>query len=226
MERLLAFLPASKDIGGLLTPSGVTKKKVFFRSGALRVSSDEELDSLLSVGIHHVIDLRSEGTKKREPDPTKDDKRFTYRSFFLSAGESLPLNKEDNLRLYLNMFHAKDELLVVLLEIEKLGKGTLIHCSAGKDRTGVIITLLLLIVGASLDDINQEYLFPFDDLSSHLEHLEERKMKVVLAYYTKDPTFMIEVLKMLKEEFGSWNNYFHFLGLKDEDIKRIKEMQL
>lgn len=226
MERLLPFLPASKDIGGLLTPDGFTKKGVFFRSGTLRISKKEDLDSLLSIGIKNVVDLRSERAKKREPDPTKEDPRFHYRSFFISAGESLPLNKEDNKRLYLSMFHAKEELLPILLEIKKLGKGTLIHCSAGKDRTGTIVTLLLLIAGVSLEDINKEYLFPFDDLSDHLLSLKERNFNVVPTYYTKDPSFMMDILNSLKAEYGSFLNYFHELGLLDEDIKELKEMQL
>lgn len=226
MERLLPFLPASKDIGGLSTPDGLTKKGVFFRSGTLRISKKEELDSLAAIGIKNVVDLRSERAKKREPDPTKDDPRFLYRSFFISAGESLPLDKEDNKRLYLRMFHAKEELLPILLEIKKLGKGTLIHCSAGKDRTGAIVTLLLLIAGVSLEDINKEYLFPFDDLGDHLLSLKERHFKVVPAYYTKDPSFMMDILNSLKTEYDSFLSYFHELGLLDEDVKELKEMQL
>mgnify|MGYP002515376104 CR=1 FL=1 len=224
MNRLILSIPNFRDIGGYLSPYGKIKEGVIFRSGNLSKSSTNDLLSLQKFGIKNVIDLRSHRAKNREIDPTSVSKDFTYCSFFIKAGEKLPLSKEGNFALYEEMFTSKEELLPILKEIISLGKGTLIHCSAGKDRTGVIVSLLLLICNVSTKDINHEYLLSYDDLEDHLAYIKSRNLFLSPSYYLKDENFLPSILSSLEKRFGTFENYYHYLGLSGQDIKAIRSL--
>ncbi len=61
--------------------------------------------------------------------------------------------------LYLQMLDDASMYFVELVREVGLARGaTLIHCAAGKDRTGVSVALLLRLVGASRDDVLADYL--------------------------------------------------------------------
>lgn len=224
MNRLLLSIPNFRDIGGYFSPYGKIKKGIIFRSGNLSKSSANDLLSLQKLGIKNIIDLRSHNAKNREIDPTSTSKQFAYCSFYIKAGERLPFSNEDNFRLYQEMFASKEELLPILKEIVALGKGTLIHCSAGKDRTGVIVTLLLLICGVSTKDINHEYLLSYDDLEDHLSYIKSRNLFLSPSYYTKNENFLPSLLLSLKERFLTFENYYDYLGLSYEDINAIRNL--
>lgn len=221
MARLFDSVPNSRKIEGFSSKFGKMKSNILFRSGTLSGLSDGDRDKMKSLGIKKILDLRSENAKRREIDPTSLDNDFVYRSYFIKAGESIPLTKEANINLYKTMFLSRDELLPILQEIEK---GTLIHCSAGKDRTGVIISIVLLILGANEKDINDEYLLSYNDLETHLKNLDERGIDYNEIYYKKDETLLKSVFESLKSSFKKKENYFSYLGLEEKDIERIRSL--
>ncbi|QDS69333.1 hypothetical protein FKW77_003505 [Venturia effusa] len=54
------------------------------------------------------------------------------------------------------------------------GGGVLIHCTAGKDRTGVLIAVILRLLGVSVEDVCKEYALTELGLSSQRAQLVER----------------------------------------------------
>ena len=51
-----------------------------------------------------------------------------------------------------------------LVRLMALERPWLIHCNLGKDRTGVICAVLEALCGASYDEIEQDYMFSYDQL--------------------------------------------------------------
>ncbi len=221
MARLFDSVPNSRKIEGFSSKFGKIQSDILFRSGTLTGLSNHDRNEMKKLGITKIIDLRSENAKKREIDPMSLDNDFVYCSYFIRAGESIPLTKEANINLYKKMFLSRDELLPILQEIEK---GTLIHCSAGKDRTGVIISIVLLILGVDEKDINDEYLLSFNDLETHLKNLDERGISYNEIYYKKDNKLLKSVFESLKRRFEKKENYFSYLGLEEKDIERIRSL--
>lgn len=225
-SRLFAPVMNSRDIGGYNSIYGNTKREVIFRSGSLSEIDEETKLEMLNKGITTIIDLRSLKAKKREPDPTSSDLRFHYLSLRLESGERLPNSRSDALRIYEEMYTSREEIKDILLAVASSEKGVLIHCSAGKDRTGAIISLLQYIAGVSLSDINKEYLLSYDDIEPHINHLQEMGAVLSPAYYSKDESFLPELYSILKQRFGSKEAYFAYLGLDNNLLEAIKRREL
>ena len=186
----------------------------------------EDLDILYDYGVRHIVDLRSDRAKQRDVSVALDDPRFDLHEYLIKAGEQLPIDREDNVRIYEEMFESAGELSEILHEILRLGRGTLIHCAAGKDRTGVVTSLLLLIAGCDDNAINENYLIGFDDLEEHVARLKIRHPDLTPAYDAKDPTFLMDVGKRICRKYKTKENYYAFLGLTELDLRGLREFML
>ncbi|CAG8816224.1 7003_t:CDS:2, partial [Gigaspora rosea] len=70
--------------------------------------------------------------------------------------------------MYTDLFDVSDEEICKILEImtDKANLPVLIHCQYGKDRTGVIIAIILSICGVDDETIVQEYTSSQEGLAS------------------------------------------------------------
>jgi protein tyrosine/serine phosphatase len=106
-----------------------------------------------------------------------------------------------------------------------------VHCTAGKDRTGVLCALLLSLCGVDDDTVAGEYALTEAGLGAWTELLvstvmnwskdigEEAARRMVGAKKES----MIGALKMLKNDYGGAEQYFkEKCGLSDEEVAEIK----
>jgi protein-tyrosine phosphatase len=94
----------------------------------------------------------------------------------------------------------------------------LIHCSAGKDRTGVVSSLIQLVLGVPLETVIDDYLKTNDNLHAYKEDVFRRLSK--LSYFgipwkkLYAPLFAARIdflnaaLEQVKEEFGAVDEWF------------------
>jgi protein tyrosine/serine phosphatase len=107
----------------------------------------------------------------------------------------------------------------------------IVHCTAGKDRTGVLCALLLSLCGVDDGTAAGEYALTEAGLGAWTELLvsavmnwskdieEEAARRMVGAKKES----MIGALKMLKNDYGGAEQYFkEKCGLSDEEIAKIK----
>lgn len=160
-----------RDLGGYATADGQrVRYGQVFRSGKLDGLTDAGRQAAQALGIRLICDMRSPEEVADAPDAMID---ATTRS------EAFPLQTDDNRiaqvsALLFNRAAVRDLLpqlytRVILDEnaqtlgqiIERVAdannRPTLIHCTAGKDRTGVISALLLEILGVPDDVIIADY---------------------------------------------------------------------
>ncbi|MCJ1354386.1 MAG: hypothetical protein MMC33_004374 [Icmadophila ericetorum] len=113
------------------------------------------------------------------------------------------------------------------------GRAILIHCSAGKDRTGVLAALMLELVGVEDEVIAEEYQLT----EVGLGHWKEQMIEMLL----KDPVMegkreyaenmigakvanMIATLALIRETYGSAEGYLETAcGFSDQDISTIRK---
>jgi protein tyrosine/serine phosphatase len=109
----------------------------------------------------------------------------------------------------------------------------LIHCTAGKDRTGVAVMLLMLLVGCSPSAVADEYALTEQGLAEWrppvvqrllanpaLKDNEEGVNNMVSARREN----MLAVIKLLEREYGGVEGYMEKeMGLAGEIVARIKE---
>lgn len=225
-----------RDLGGFETTDGYTTKwQTIYRGDALYNLSAEEWKKLYKAGVCTVVDLRSSAEKIKYPDrPLPQIKVF-----------DCPMQKEDiddsnlvqtaeraftsSLALgYCKMVEETPELLINALRvvISSLKNGAvLFHCTAGKDRTGVLAAVILELVGVTRPDIIADYevsytydmegLFKYFSLSGDMSaiepllHSNRDNMlslfdcfdRIHLVSYLKDRGFGADEIKELRRYF-------------------------
>jgi protein-tyrosine phosphatase len=108
-----------------------------------------------------------------------------------------------------------------------------IHCAAGKDRTGLISALLLGLAGVPAETIAADYAMTAELLrprdQAWLEALppEERaEREALLARYAPTAEVMLAVLEGLGERFGGVEPYLLATGLARDDLDRLRNRLL
>jgi protein tyrosine/serine phosphatase len=104
--------------------------------------------------------------------------------------------------------------------------GVLIHCLAGKDRTGIAVAMLLALVGVSEADIAADYALSETSLAAELAAAlaaaqdAEARARIVRSYDASAET-MLTTLAHLRTQHGGAKAYLMRAGLSDGDVERI-----
>ncbi|KAL4930615.1 putative tyrosine/serine protein phosphatase [Aspergillus undulatus] len=109
----------------------------------------------------------------------------------------------------------------------------LIHCTQGKDRTGLIILLSLLLAGVVDGDvIASDYVLSEKDLENEPSEEKEERMREIKALglneeYARCPKdFTQRVTGFLGERYGSVRAYLDFVGVEEGTVERVQRRLL
>lgn len=173
-EKLSNF----RDIGGLNTLTGrVMKAGLVYRSDELSRLTVGDVARLRGYGIRLICDLRSPKEVRRQParrlsgeavrvvnipllDPVTHEVSRKALLGFLIGADGADRFHEFSRNYYHHLAFEQTsrvgEVIRLLAEEENLP--ALIHCSAGKDRTGFVAALIQLLAGVPYEQAREEYL--------------------------------------------------------------------
>jgi len=168
-----------RDLGGLDAGGGrVLRHGLLIRSEALPRFSQADLEDLGERGIKLVCDLRapSESVGVSMPwSPAHERPQMLALPIWGDEGPEVPFSRSEAgseagfravlTAVYRTMPRALDRTGGLATLVDRIMAGhtpVLIHCSQGKDRTGVIVALLLAACGADWDTIVEDYLLTND----------------------------------------------------------------
>ena len=228
-----------RDAGGLpLRDGGRTRFGELFRSANLRHVTDVDVAHLVDVvGLRLVIDLRTAREIDRDgPTLVAGAGVDTVAlSFLPEDGEALPETGDDSdplLRSYLGYLVDRTENVVQAVRLlggPDVGP-TLVHCAAGKDRTGVLLALVLDAVGVEREAVIADYA-----LSAH--HVEamfrrwttafNREMPDDLTPHLPRAEVIATVLARLDDQHGSGGRdgaagWLRANGLDEASLDRLR----
>ncbi len=146
----------SRDVGGLATDSGRrTRPGVLFRSDALYAG--DQLDQLFAgVLPATVIDLRR-GDERTEFDVAWPATTAVHHLGFFDP--AIAASSRSLTELYLNLLASRADTIAGIVTIAANAPGPLlVHCAAGKDRTGIVTAVLLRAAGVTRDAVVADYL--------------------------------------------------------------------
>lgn len=220
-----------RDLGDYPVVGGhaYTVNGKIFRSGMMDGPIREDLDRLQELGVATIIDLRTPREIEKEPNPYRDAVNYYHinmsgqenagRSFELAGKYDTPYFMAYRYIEYLENTDQVNEFFKVILNHSD--KPLVYHCSAGKDRTGVMSYLILSASGVSLDDIVADYQVSFTYIKDHPKIIDENKG---LNIYHSYPEVMELFHRLFTEKYGTVDNYFHLIGLTSEQVEKIKQL--
>jgi protein-tyrosine phosphatase len=208
------------------------------RRGAL-VRSDQlcRLDdggraSLVAHGVRTVIDLRTPAEAERDPDPIWHEPGIDCMQI-PQQSEQLwrefdPIAKTRAERDALAIDRCSEQNAAMARAVANAAPGgVLIHCLAGKDRTGIAVALLLGLVGVSEADIAADYALSEAALASEKVAAlaaaadEEARARIERGYDSR-PETMLGTLEHVRTRHGGAEAYLRRAGLTDTEVERIR----
>ena len=229
-----------RDFGGYQGVQGTVRKGVFYRGASLANVSDKQLEYLRKdLNIQTVIDLRSSLEIAHAPDKSGD---FDYihldilkdmhqdsadpKDMIMTQQSQSPF--ESMKQMYGNIIkspHAQKmytQIFDILLEREG---AFYIHCSAGKDRTGLAISLILKALGVSDEDVLKEYLKSNDaaDKQIPMQALQDlQQIEAAKVFSQVDRAYLEEAWETLQKVSQDLETYFQ----EKLDLDGVKQNQL
>ncbi len=154
-----------RTFAGLQGRHGPIPADAFVRTADLGRLTDADRDALAAAGVKLDIDLRTADEEAQSPDLLARDDRFDYQRISLMGTEKMDLQKmmtsfPDSLgEAYVQWLgHSQPQFKQVFQRIAAQQDGAvLFHCTAGKDRTGIIAGLLLDLAGVPKAEIVHNY---------------------------------------------------------------------
>ena len=168
-SRLLPLVGAFnfRDLGGYPTVDGRrTRWGKVFRSDTLHELSDDDLEVIRSLGLRTVVDLRTKGEAERDGRGVLQTEPIHYVNLSVlpeEGGESVAAPPAEDSGVgarYLWYLEAGAEALSTAFQLVA-DDGThplVFHCTAGKDRTGVLSALVLGCLGVDRQTIIDDYM--------------------------------------------------------------------
>ena len=230
-----------RDIGGLPCADGATTRHgVLLRSGWLRMLTADDVAALTTViGVETVIDLR-----------TLREVAADCPSVLARAGVAtvhLPLAREDQPALpetqqrahvdpaaaleqaYLGYLGERGHHLVTAARVVAWSAGaTLLHCAAGKDRTGVTVAMLLDAVGVARAGVIADYTATNDVIEQIVRTLATAHgytgeiESVDVTVHLARPAVLSAVLEQVDAEYGGAAEWLRWHGLTDGELAALR----
>ncbi len=240
-----------RDLGGIKTLDGreikphmLIRGTALFAPGPFSVSILKEKYNLKTL-----IDLRT--NKERQEKPDVEIEGVSVFHMPLIDESTVGISHEKKVRsmktlvmmppmadLYVQMVTQSSlenlvKILKFILTLPEENFSVAFHCTAGKDRTGVVAALLLSFLGVERDTVIHDYLLTNKNvrfkaniayvglLLSKLNHKLASKIK---HYFMAEPDFIKASLNQLEKDFGSLDNFFdQKLGFTPEEKNNIKD---
>ncbi len=227
-----------RDLGGYPTTDGRTVKwRRLFRSDAPNTLTDADVKTITGeLGVAAVVDLRNS-------DGVLDDGRgllalsgigYHHFPFLERRGLPPPTDGEDSENrltlIYQWMLHNSGTLLAQAFTTlaHPVNQPAMFHCSAGKDRTGILAAMILEVLGVSREDVVADYLMTnevIDEILARIRKMpgfEHAKREGIIA-----PKKAIEkFLDVTQTEFGGSEAYLRHHGVQQSTIDSFRESML
>jgi protein-tyrosine phosphatase len=216
-----------RDVGGYPTADGGS---LVFRAGQLNELTEAAHPKLAEFGIRTIVDLREDAELRKLPDSVYPD-TVTLHRHPLYHGRIVLGDIDDLGVLYTQILdRCADTVTAALEHLAAPGAlPALVHCSAGKDRTGLIVGLLLAALGVPDEIVAEDYAVTERAYTGEYRERMIRKGLALGAKATRiehligsPPETMLAALRGLRHEHGTIENYLLDGGLRPSSLAHLR----
>ena len=242
-----------RELGGIVTENGkVIKRGYFYRAGELGGMNDKQKAKFDKLEIAHVFDYRDKDEIQDSVDYVGNAEYHHIPAVTDTKGMPmipkkmkkfvLTVSKEDAIQCAETFTETYGEAIFdstaygeTLRAINEF-KPVLFHCTAGKDRTGIIAALILKTLGVSDDEIVKDFM-----LSNKYRRYDNYKGLTLLTLFIRNKwarylynkvSFVYEyniltTLEAIKKKYGDIVNYLNGeYGITPEQVEKWREFYL
>ncbi|TRM68839.1 protein-tyrosine phosphatase-like protein [Schizophyllum amplum] len=236
-------------VGGFATsdPSARVKPVAFYRAGDISRITEPGKQALIALGITRVFDFRSarEIASYQTPPatipgvevvrcPVSETEGFDPVSLAVRLQKFDEDEAESFRIMYREILDSAAPVYARIIRdmIAHPDDPCLVHCTAGKDRTGLFSAIVEMILGVSDEDIINDYtlttvgmapIFPLLAKKFQDQPVYRDNWEGLLKMGSSKPETMHATLAMIREEYGGAEGYLHRAGVTDAEIKALRE---
>ncbi|GAB3318196.1 tyrosine-protein phosphatase [Haliea atlantica] len=253
-ERRLVLqgTPNFRDFGGYTTSDGRrVRRGLLFRSGQLSSLTEADVAALRRLRLDVICDFRREDEQRHAPNRLPADP--------LPRTVSLPITPGSNEAVFasgsldLGGRQAMFDFMVAINQdfaenqgdafgrmfrelLEQPESRSLVHCAAGKDRTGFAAAIILLALGVPREQVMADYLLTSRYFSPPKE-IERLRVKyglegvpddAILPMLEVHPEYLARALRSI-DDYGDFDSYLREvmgLGNAERDELRIRYLEV
>jgi protein-tyrosine phosphatase len=228
-EPLVPGTHNSRDLGGIAVRGGVVKAHSVIRSDAPVELGPSGQAVLREMGIRGAIDLREPVERRLDPPDfgkaqIEVQERPILEGMKLSAGVTLG-------EIYIQMLDCRGENLTAVIRrlAASAGTPTIVFCSAGKDRTGIVSGLVLGALGAEDDAIVADYALTERNMKGAFRDAIIRRARKagiteqeLVAKVGSPPSLMRDVLGWLRGQHGGVEGFLRGHGMTGDELATLR----
>lgn len=237
VDRVLRLEGSSniRDLGGYPTTDGKTTCwKTILRSGGMDQLTPAAQQALLDHGVKHIVDLREAWEAEKYPNVFMTSPLMSYVNCPLIGNSAVNQAIESVTSLstiYILMLEQCQNQIKVILEniAQQLENGgVIVHCWAGKDRTGIIAALLLSIARIPTKIIADDYALSQLLMAERIQEWRTdalskgRDMQRFEEDVSSRPETMLSTLAYLDSQFGGVETYLQSIDLATDTINHLR----
>ena len=237
MDRHLAWpdLLNARDLGGLVLPSGgETAWHRVVRADNLNKLAPAGVAALVAYGVRTVIDLRDPFELAKFPNPlaSAPPTGMTFINVpLISEAEweviSEPAPRVAGYALTATLSHRNIANAIAAVSNAPPGGGVVIHCHAGKERTGIVAALLLSLAGVSDAAVAEDWISSDAYLQPlYEEWLGDEADPAIRAKrsegFVTHAEYILDVLAHVRRDHGGVEEYLLAGGLRPDQVDRAR----
>jgi len=226
-----------RDLGGLVTKDGrvIRARQVVRGDNPKSLTEQGHRDLADAVAPTLVVDLRIPLEVDREGYELSDDIRVLNLAMMPQSGvndDQYAAGLADNLvEDYRRQIGANADVIVTVLRLiaDPTNRPVMVHCTAGKDRTGIVVAMLLSILGVEPEVIVADYHVTTKNMAPIVERIrnapvfQDNGLAGAPAWiFESEPETMREFLAQMTATYGGAEQWALANGLSAADIDSLR----